>query len=113
MTSTETTGPLTGVRILDLTRFPPGQYCTLLLADLGADVLKVDPPAAAGRRSTGGEGVGLARGKRSVTVDIRGPEGTEILRRLAGASDVLVENSRPGQMEARGFGYPQAEAEFP
>jgi crotonobetainyl-CoA:carnitine CoA-transferase CaiB-like acyl-CoA transferase len=113
MTPSTNIGPLAGVRILDLTRFPPGQYCTLLLADLGADVLRIDPPAAAGRRSTGGEGVGLSRGKRSVTVDIRGPEGIEVLRKLAGASDVLVENSRPGQMEARGFGYPQAEAEFP
>jgi alpha-methylacyl-CoA racemase len=113
VTSTETIGPLNGVRVLDLTRFPPGQYCTLLLADLGADVLRIDPPAAAGRRATGGEGVGLSRGKRSMTVDIRGPEGIEILRKLAGASDVLVENSRPGQMAARGFGYPQAEAELP
>jgi crotonobetainyl-CoA:carnitine CoA-transferase CaiB-like acyl-CoA transferase len=113
MPTTENIGPLNGVRVLDLTRFPPGQYCTLLLADLGADVLRVDPPAAAGRRSTGGEGVGLSRGKRSITVDIRGPEGVEVLRKLAAASDVLVENSLPGQMESRGFGYPQAEAECP
>ena len=101
-------GPLQDIRILDLTRFPPGAYCTLLLADLGADVLRVDPPASAGRRATGAEGVGLSRGKRSITLDLRSAAGVEVLRRLAGAVDVLIENSQPGQMEARGFGYAQA-----
>jgi crotonobetainyl-CoA:carnitine CoA-transferase CaiB-like acyl-CoA transferase len=113
MAESSVKGPLQGVRVLDLTRFPPGQYCTLLLADLGANVLRVDPPASAGRRSTGGEGIGLSRGKRSVTLDIRTPEGIAVLRRLAAASDVLVENSQPGQMEARGFSYAQAAEEFP
>jgi crotonobetainyl-CoA:carnitine CoA-transferase CaiB-like acyl-CoA transferase len=105
-------GPLQGVRVLDLTRFPPGAYCTLLLADLGAEVTRLEPPPAAGRRATGA-GFGLVRGKRSVTLDQRHPRGNEVLRRLAGAADVLVENSVPGQMDERGFGYQHAAVEFP
>jgi crotonobetainyl-CoA:carnitine CoA-transferase CaiB-like acyl-CoA transferase len=110
---TQVIGPLEGVRIIDLTRFPPGAYCTVLLADLGADVLRVQPPAAAGRRATGAEGVALSRGKRSVTIDIRSAEGIAVLKRLAAAADVVVDNSLPGQMEERGFGYSQAAAELP
>jgi crotonobetainyl-CoA:carnitine CoA-transferase CaiB-like acyl-CoA transferase len=110
--SAATVGPLQGVRVLDLTRFPPGAYCTLLLSDLGAEVTRLEPPPTAGRRATGA-GFGLVRGKRSVTLDTRHPRATEVLRCLAGAADVLVENSVPGQMEGRGFGYPQAATEFP
>ena len=104
-------GPLSGVRVLDLTRFPPGAYCTLLLADLGAQVYRVDAPAA--NPMAGGVGVGLSRGKRSVGLDLRHPRGNEVLNRLAGWADVLVENNRPGDMQKRGFGYPQAAAEHP
>ena len=104
-------GPLSGVRVLDLTRFPPGAYCTVLLADLGAQVCRVDAPGA--NPMAGGVGVGLSRGKMSVGLDLRHPRGNEVLRRLAGWADVLVENNRPGDMEKRGFGYPQAAAEHP
>ena len=104
-------GPLSGVRVLDLTRFPPGAYCTLLLADLGAHVYRVDAPGAI--PMAGGVGVSLSRGKRSVGLDLRHPRGNEVLRRLSGWADVLVENNRPGDMEKRGFGYPQAAAEHP
>ncbi len=106
MTDQAVEGPLHDIRVLDLTRFPPGAYCTLLLVDLGADVYRFDPPGA--NPMSGGVGVGLSRGKRSVGVDLRNPRGAEILRQAAIWADVLVENSRPGEMEERGFGYPQA-----
>jgi crotonobetainyl-CoA:carnitine CoA-transferase CaiB-like acyl-CoA transferase len=104
-------GPLRGIRVLDLTRFPPGAYCTVLLGDLGAEVYRLDAPNANPMAS--GVGVGLSRGKRSVGLDMRHPRANEVLGRLAGWADVLVENNRPGDMEKRGFGYPQAAAENP
>ncbi len=104
-------GPLSGVRVLDLTRFPPGAFCTVLLADLGAEVLRVDAPNA--RPMMGGVGVGLSRGKRSVGVNLRHERGTEVLRRLAGSVDVLVESERPGEMDKRGFGYSHAAVDLP
>jgi alpha-methylacyl-CoA racemase len=103
--------PLDGVRVLDITRFPPGAYCTLLLGDLGADVVWLEAPGSSPMMA--GIGVGLSRGKRSVVVDLRNPRSNEVLRRLAGWADVLVENNRPGELESRGFGYPQAAVEFP
>jgi alpha-methylacyl-CoA racemase len=106
-------GPLRGLRVLDLTRFPPGAYCTLLLADLGADVVRVVPPARAEAVDLVVGEVGLSRGKRSMTLDLRRPESVEVLARLVRAVDVVVENDRPGAMEARGLGYPQAAAIAP
>lgn len=104
-------GPLRGVRVLDLTRFPPGAYCTQLLVQLGADVCRVEPPGA--RAAMGGVGVGLSAGKRSAAVDLRHGRATEVLRRLAGWADVLVENNRPGELDQRGFGYTHASVEMP
>jgi alpha-methylacyl-CoA racemase len=101
--------PLAGVTVLDLTRLPPGAFCTVLLADLGADVIRVE--STKGRMFDGP--IGLNRGKRSVSVDLRHPRGLEVLRLLAGHADILVENERPGAMEERGFGYAQAAKEFP
>ena len=97
---------LDGVRVLDLTRLPPGAYCTVLLADLGADVVRVEPPGS--NPMMGGVGVGLSRGKRSIALDLRHERGNEVLRRLAAWADVVVENNNPGQLESRGFGYRQA-----
>jgi alpha-methylacyl-CoA racemase len=105
----ETTLPLAGVTVLDLTRLPPGGFCTVLLADLGATVIRVEPPK--GRMFDGP--IGLNRGKYSVAVDLRHPRGHEVLRRLAAHADILVENERPGAMDERGFGYSQAAAELP
>lgn len=105
----EPSRPLRGVHVVDLTRLPPGAYCTVLLADLGADVCCVESPTS-GRL---GSSVGIGRGKRSVAVDLRGPRGPELLRRLASWADVLVENERPGAMDERGFGYRHASAEMP
>jgi crotonobetainyl-CoA:carnitine CoA-transferase CaiB-like acyl-CoA transferase len=104
----ETLRPLAGLRVLDLTAMPPGAFCTLQLADLGAEVVRIEPPAQAGRKSLVVGMPSLSRGKRSITLDQRNPASTEVLQRLAQASDVLVENARPGAMSARGFGYPEA-----
>jgi crotonobetainyl-CoA:carnitine CoA-transferase CaiB-like acyl-CoA transferase len=107
------TGPLGDVTVLDLTRLLPGGYCTLLLGDLGADVIKVEEP---GRGDyirwtppmVDGESAAhraLNRGKRSVTLNLKSPEGVDILRRLAATADVLVESFRPGVMDRLGVGY--------
>ena len=101
--------PLSGVRVLDMTRLPPGTFCTVLLADLGAEVIRVESPK--GRLFDGP--VGLSRGKRSVAVDLRHPRGPEVLRQLARSVDILVENDRPGAMDERGFGYSHAAVEMP
>src|SRR5213595_3664522 len=99
--------PLVGTRILDLTRLLPGGYCTLLLSDLGADVIKVEEPGRGDYLRwtlpvADGEGAAhraLNRGKRSVTLNLKAPEGPGVLRRLAERADVLVESFRPGVMD--------------
>jgi alpha-methylacyl-CoA racemase len=108
---TGTAGPLAGIRVLDLGRFPPTAYCTRLLAQQGADVCRVDTPGA--DPAMFGVGVGLSAGKRSVAVNLRHSRGNDVLRRLAGWADVLVENSRPGELDQRGFGYSHAAEEYP
>jgi crotonobetainyl-CoA:carnitine CoA-transferase CaiB-like acyl-CoA transferase len=107
-----TRAALDGVRVVDLTRYIPGPYCTLLLADLGADVVKVeappfgDPmravPPPAGEDSAAH--AALNRNKRSIVVDIRKQQGAAVVRRLALAADVLVETFRPGVLERHGLG---------
>ncbi|WP_214367484.1 CaiB/BaiF CoA transferase family protein [Pseudonocardia sp. H11422] len=96
-------GPLAGVRVLDVTSTFMGPYCTLLMAQMGADVLKVEPPAGDLVRYVGdGRGTGMGpiflnanRGKRSVVLDLADPEGQELLGRLAAEHDVFVHNMRP------------------
>jgi crotonobetainyl-CoA:carnitine CoA-transferase CaiB-like acyl-CoA transferase len=105
--------PLAGVRVLDFTAFPPGGVCTVMLADLGAEVIRVDSPAQKGSRSLVIGQVALSRGKRSMTLDMRNPASSEVLKRLAPTIDVVVENAKPGAMESRGFGYSQARAANP
>jgi crotonobetainyl-CoA:carnitine CoA-transferase CaiB-like acyl-CoA transferase len=106
------TGPLDGVRVLDLTRLLPGGYATLLMADLGADVVKVEepvrgdyirwtPPLVDGE-STAHRA--LNRGKRSVVVNLKDPAGASLLLRVADGFDVLVESFRPGVMDRLGVG---------
>jgi crotonobetainyl-CoA:carnitine CoA-transferase CaiB-like acyl-CoA transferase len=102
---------LSGIRVLDLTRFPPGAYCTVLLADLGADVVRVDAPGANAMLFGGSTGIG--RGKRSVAVDFRHADYDGILRRLVAHSDVVVDNARPGSLDERGYGPKQATEEHP
>ncbi|MGH2710724.1 MAG: CaiB/BaiF CoA transferase family protein [Actinomycetota bacterium] len=114
-------GPLEGVRILDLTRLLPGNYCTLLLADLGADVIKVEEPERGDYirwtpPMVGGEGAihrALNRGKRSVSLNLKQPEGAKLLRRLAGESQIVVESFRPGVMDRLGVGFDVLSKENP
>jgi len=102
---------LSGVKVLDLTRFPPGQFCTVMLADLGADVVRVDAPGW--NPMFGGVGTGIGRAKRSVALDLRKSQATQVLQRLAGAVDVVVDNNRPGDLDDRGFGPRAAALQYP
>ncbi|MHB8090720.1 MAG: CaiB/BaiF CoA transferase family protein [Syntrophales bacterium] len=109
--------PLTGLKVLDLTRVVSGPFCTMLLADLGADVIKIEAPEGDPSRVTGimGKGenpyfVNLNRNKRAITVDMKKPEGKEIIRRLAEKADIVVENFRPGVMDRLGLGYKELSA---
>ncbi len=102
--------PLTGVRVLDLTRVLSGPFCTALLGDLGADVLKVEAPEGDSVRGQGAMRDGLSwyfaqfnRNKRSIRLDLRQAQGRDILARLIAQSDVLVENFRPGVLDRMGF----------
>lgn len=103
---------LTGTRVLDLTRVLAGPFCTALLADLGAEVIKIETPGGDDYRhvppvadGTGGLFRLLNRGKKSVALDLRSDRGREIVGRLARSSDILVENFRPGVMDSMGLGY--------
>jgi crotonobetainyl-CoA:carnitine CoA-transferase CaiB-like acyl-CoA transferase len=106
--------PLSGVRVLDLGRHLAGPTCAMLLGDLGADVIKIEKPdVGEDGRSAGPpffEGVSAFflsanRNKRSLTLDIKHPDGQEVFRRLADTADVVIENFRPGVMDALGIGY--------
>jgi alpha-methylacyl-CoA racemase len=105
--------PLSGIRVLDFTAMPPGAVCTVLLADLGAEVIRVESPAQKGSPSLVIGQVAPSRGKRSIALDMRNPASAEVLKRLAATVDVVVENNKPGAMEARGFGYSHARAANP
>ncbi|MFZ0658071.1 MAG: CoA transferase [Candidatus Binataceae bacterium] len=106
-------GPLAGFRILDLTAVISGPFCTMLLGDLGADVIKVESPEGDSlRRNIGPKRNGLTaaflnfnRNKRSVVIDIKKEHGRDLVRRLAVKSDAIVENNRPGVAERLGIGY--------
>jgi crotonobetainyl-CoA:carnitine CoA-transferase CaiB-like acyl-CoA transferase len=110
-------GPLSGTRVVDLTRALAGPYCALLLGDMGADVIKIElpgsgdetrqwgPPFVAGESSYF---MSVNRNKRSVTLNLKSSEGLEALRRLTKSADVLVENFRPGTMERLGLGWDSA-----
>ena len=109
--------PLEGVRILDFSRVLAGPFCTALLADVGADVIKVEPPQGDDYRHigpfVGGEGglfMLMNRGKRSIALDLKAPEGVEIAHRLIAKCDVVVENFRPGVADRLGIGYEAAKA---
>jgi crotonobetainyl-CoA:carnitine CoA-transferase CaiB-like acyl-CoA transferase len=112
--------PLQGLKVLDLSRMYPGAMCTVLLADLGADVVKVEAPGAGdGLRRLAAPGAfnathaALNRGKRSVVVDLRHPRAAEVLRRLAQWADVVVESNRPGQLDELGLGFDAMRTENP
>jgi formyl-CoA transferase len=105
-------GALTGLRVLDVTQVMAGPYCAMMLADFGADVIKIEPPTgdstrqmagSAGRESHSFNAVN--RGKRSVIVNFKVPEGRDTLRRLARTADIFIENYRPGVMTELGLDY--------
>jgi crotonobetainyl-CoA:carnitine CoA-transferase CaiB-like acyl-CoA transferase len=106
-------GPLAGVRVLDLTQVMAGAYCSALLADMGADVVKVErPDRGDDTRAMGGGDVdsspafaAMNRNKRGLALDLKDARGAAALRRLAAAADVLVENFRPGTLDRLGLGY--------
>src|SRR4051794_12486937 len=110
-------GPLAGFLVVDCSTVLAGPYCTMLLGDLGADVIKVEPPEGDATRGWGPPWVGseaegtrtaayylaVNRNKRSVRVDLKEPAGAEILRRLLARGDVVVENHRVGGFARLGF----------
>ena len=110
-------GPLDGLRVVDLTRMLAGPYCTMVLADLGADVVKVEPPGGDTTRKTppfapgdelrafGGYFASINRNKRSIVLDLKQERDRDVLLRLVDGADVLVENFRPGVMERFGLAY--------
>jgi len=123
-------GPLAGLRVLELGQLIAGPFAGRMLADFGADVIKVEPPARAG--GEGGDplrkwrklhpddasGTSLwwyvqARNKRSITLDLRNPDGQRIARELAARSDIVIENFRPGALEKWGLGYEALAKENP
>src|SRR5258707_6103621 len=111
-------GPLDGLRVIDLSRVLAGPFCTQCLGDLGAEVLKVEPPGLGDETRhfppfVGGEShyfLGINRNKKSLVIDLQQPEGADILRRLVGTADILVENYPPGVMDRLGLRYDQLAA---
>jgi crotonobetainyl-CoA:carnitine CoA-transferase CaiB-like acyl-CoA transferase len=115
-------GPLSGFTIVDLTRVLSGPYCTMILADLGARVIKVEQPGkgddtrAWGPPFLGEESayfLSINRNKESVTLDFKPAAGREILERLIAKADVFVENFRPGTLDRAGFGWDAVHAKYP
>ena len=111
---TAATGPLAGVRVLEMGQLLAGPFCGQLLGDLGADIIKLEDPAKGdpvrqwGLERPQGESLWwsvVGRNKRSVTVNLRTEEGQRIARRLASTADIVVENFRPGTLERWGMGY--------
>ncbi len=105
------TGPLEGIRVLDLTTMVSGPLATMMLADQGADVVKIESPAGDIMRRTGHRFRGMSaaflscnRSKRALAVDLKTAEGLGIVRKLAATADVLVQNFRPGAIERMGLG---------
>jgi formyl-CoA transferase len=111
--TTKNFGPLTGVKILDISTMIASPFGATLLADFGAEVTKMELPNKGDTlRTVGpwkdGEGLrwpGLARNKKSLTLDIRQEAGKEIFKKLIAQSDILIENFRPGTLEKWGLGY--------
>ncbi|XP_022301356.2 succinyl-CoA:glutarate CoA-transferase-like [Crassostrea virginica] len=120
--SSSSTGPLSGYRVLDLSRVLAGPYCTMILGDLGAEVIKIERPGSGddtrswGPPFKGSEAVyflTVNRNKKSVAVDIKTRKGQGIIKKLATKCDVLVENYIPGKLEQYNLGYHQLKSEAP
>jgi crotonobetainyl-CoA:carnitine CoA-transferase CaiB-like acyl-CoA transferase len=110
--------PLDGIRVVDLTRVLAGPFCTMLLGDMGAEVVKIEEPQHGDETrgwapfvdGSSAYFLGVNRSKKSVALDLKTPEGRDVLTRLIETADVLVENFRPGSLASLGFGYAQAAA---
>ena len=120
--ATATQGALAGLKVIDLTRVLGGPYCTMILADHGAEVVKIEPPQGDETRGWGppfdGGGdasyfLGVNRNKTALALDLTKPEGREVLLRLLDGADVLIENYKPGTMERWGLGYDRLSERFP
>ena len=114
-------GPLSGITIIDLSRILAGPYCTLLLAELGARVIKVEPPRQGDdarqygpfKNGKSAYFISVNRGKESIALDLKSPGGREIFERLLDKADALVENFRPGTMEKLGYGWESLHPRYP
>src|ERR1700751_3781491 len=114
-------GPLAGIRVLDFTRVLAGPSASLALADLGAEVLKVEPPETGDetrlfppfRDEVSHYFLSVNRGKKSIVVDLKSAAGVALVKDLAAKCDVLVENYRPGVMDRLGLGYEALSASNP
>jgi crotonobetainyl-CoA:carnitine CoA-transferase CaiB-like acyl-CoA transferase len=109
--------PLSGVRVIEMTHMVMGPTCGMILAQLGAEVIKVEPPAGDKTRSLGGMGTSFFplfnRGKKSVVLDLATAEDQETMHRLLASADVFLENFRDGQLEKRGLGSEQLRRKYP
>ncbi len=113
--------PLAGIRVLDLTQILAGPYCTMMLGDLGADVVKVERPDGDGTRRWGPPFAGdesayflqVNRNKRSIAIDLKDPEGAAVAQRLAAGADVVIENFLPGAIERFGLDHEAVKAANP
>src|SRR5205807_2226779 len=94
-------GPLRGIKVLELAGIGPGPFAAMMLADMGAEVVRIDRP---GRATPGGEKDVLNRGRRSVAIDLKQPDGVATVLRLVEQADALLEGFRPGVMERLGLG---------
>lgn len=114
-------GALAGIKVIDLSRVLGGPYCTQILGDHGADVIKVEPPAGDETRAwgppfrgdTASYFLGVNRNKRGIAVDLATPAGRDLLRTLLADADVLVENFKTGTLEKWGLGFDRLQHEFP
>lgn len=114
-------GPLSGITIIDLSRILAGPYCTLLLAELGARVIKVEPPLQGDdarhygpfKNGKSAYFASVNRGKESIALDLKSPSGRDTFERLLDKSDALVENFRPGTMEKLGYGWESLHPRYP
>ena len=110
-------GPLEGIRVIDLSHIVVGPFCSMILGDMGAEIIKIEMPNSGdgtrmwGPPFAGGESAyffSLNRNKKSLTLNLKTDKGKEILRELIAKADVLIENFRPGTMDKLGFGYESA-----
>ena len=113
--------PLTGLKVVDLTRILAGPFCAMLLGDMGADVIKVEEPEAGDDArgwapfvgSWSSYFLGVNRSKRSLALDLKEPRGADVMDRLLAQADILIENFKPGSLDKLGFGYDTNRVRYP